>query len=347
MKKFLLSAGALLLAAGLALSWAGTRMGGESRATVRLFGHSWDVYAPTTGWNVVSTTVHEVYAASSTPTPSLSQAVDQAQQSQDVVFTDSDSTQFSSISLDVDLGSVTIAAGDDYGVEINTWGAGYEVNHWYSGGTLTIESNDSGSVLPANCGSDITIYVPVSAWLESLYVDLDLGDLTLAGLHVEQADIDLDLGSLTGDALVVTTSFQVDADLGEVNLSGDLGEYVDISADLGSVQLGLTRPADEYCWQLEADLGSITVDGKKQHVNDENEVTGGYGGRVIEVDASLGSITVDFDQDFGGAVPHLATPRPEKPAPPSAVAQEGTATVTEDRGSEAAPDSVWAETTAE
>lgn len=299
MKKFLLSAGALLLVAGLALSWTGVRMGGETVATVRLFGHSWDVYAPTAGWGVsmVHDPVHDPMATPrAEPTASLGQAVDRAE---DVTFIEQeDDTSFSSISLDVDLGTVTIVPGEDYGVEIRCWGAGYEVHHRYSGDMLIIENDDSGAFVAANCGSEITVTVPANAWLESLYVDLDLGDLTLAGLHVEQADIYLDLGSLTGEGLVVTTSLQVDADLGEVALSGDLGEYVNISADLGSVELDLTRSADEYCWELEADMGSITVDGKKQRANDENEVTGGYGDRMIEVDASLGSITLNFDQDF-------------------------------------------------
>ena len=319
MKKFLLSAGALLLAVGLGLSWVGVRMGGETMATVRLFGRTWNVYAPSAGWGVVSTTVHEVAAA--TPTASLGQA-------EDVTFIEQDGTPFTSIDLNVDLGTVTIAAGEDYSVDIRSWGAGYEVHHWYSGGTLTIESADS-SVLPANCGSEITIVVPADVWLESLYVDLDLGDLTLAGLQLEYADINLDLGSLTGEALTVATSFQVDAALGEVNLFGDLGEYVGVSADLGSVQLGLSRPASEYYCELEADMGSVTVDGKKQRPGDNNEITCGYGDRVIEVDANLGSITVDFDQDFAGETSQ-ATPRPERPAPPSAVAQEGTATVIEE-----------------
>lgn len=335
MKKFLLSAGALLLVFGLVLSWVGVRLGGESRATVRLFGRSWDVYAPSAGWDVVSASV--VTSRADTPQASLGQSVERAD---NVVFTDNETTPFSSISLDVDLGSVTVAAGDDYCVDIRTWGKGYEVNHWYSGGTLTIESSDSGAFLPTNCGSEITVYVPADVWLESLYVDLDLGDLTLAGLNLEYAEIDLDLGSLTGEALTVTTTFQVDADLGEVNLFGDLGEYVDISADLGSVQLGLSKPASEYSWELEADMGSIMVDGKKQRANDENEVTGGNGNRVVEVDASLGSITVDFGQDFAGERPSVE--RPERP--PVEALQEGTATVTVDKGSVSAPESVWAET---
>lgn len=287
MKKFLLTAGLILLGAGLGLSWAGIRMGGETKATVSLFGRSWDVYAAGTGWRD-----HE-----NTSTALPGHAVERADS---VTTTDMDAASFSSVNLDVDLGSVTIAAGDDYGVEIRSWGAGYKVEHWYSGGTLYIESNDSDVVLPTNCGSEITVYVPMGVRLESLYVDLDLGDLTLAGLRMEYAEVDLDLGSLTGEALEVTTTFQVDADLGEVTLYGDLGECVDISADLGSVQLGLSRPASDYCWELEADMGSITVDGRKQRTDDDNEATGGNGNRFIEVEASLGNITLDFDQDFAG-----------------------------------------------
>lgn len=341
MKKFLLSAGALLLVVGLGLSWAGVRMGGETKATVRLFGRSWEVFAPSAGWGVVSTTVHEVAAAAS-----MSPSDRGVELEGDVVFTDNDNTPFSSIDLDVDLGEVTIAAADDFGVEIECWGKGYEINHWYSGDTLYIEDTDNGiQLLPDSFGSNITVYVPMDVWLESLYVDLDLGSLTLAGLQLEYADIDLDLGDLTGEALTVATSMHVEASLGAVNLFGDLGEYVEISADLGSVQLGLTRPASEYCCELEADMGSVTVDGKKQRLGDDSEIICGYGDRVIEVDANLGSITVDFDQDFAGEASRAT--RPERSAPPSAVAQEGTATVTEDKGSETAPDSVWAETTAE
>lgn len=331
MKKFLLSVGALLLAAGLGLSWVGVRMGGETMATVRLFGRTWNVYAPSTGWGIQSTT-HNAEYAEAVPTASLGQAGERAD---DVAFAGEETTPFTSISLDVDLGNVTITKGDDFGVEIKTWGSGYEVEHWYSGDTLYIESADSGRLLADNCGSEITVYVGSGVWLESLYVDLDLGDLTLAGLQIEYADIELDLGNLTGEALTVTTSFHVDADLGAVDLFGDLGEYVDISADLGSVQLGLSRPESEYSWELEADMGSITVDGRKQRVNDENEVIGGYGNRTILVDASLGSITVDFDQDFSGEATQAGS------APATA---EDIAVVTEDKGTMAAPDSVWAET---
>lgn len=337
MKKFLLSAGALLLVVGLGLSWMGVRMGGETQATVRLFGRSWEVFAPSAGWGVVTVQANHERTASATSIP-----VDEA--AEDVVPTSHDVTPFTSIDLDVDLGNVTIAAGDGYGVDIRSWGAGYQIDHWYSGGTLTIESTDSGSVLPANCGSEITVYVPSDVWLESLRVDLDLGSLTLAGLQLEYAEIALDLGDLTGEALTVATSMQVEASLGAVNLFGDLGEYVAISADLGSVQLGLTRPASEYCCELEADMGSVTVDGRKQRLGDDSEIICGYGDRVIEVDASLGSITVDFDQDFAGEARRTAS---SSEAPVTFIpeeVQEGAATVTEDRGTLSALEGDWAET---
>lgn len=337
MKKYLLSAGALLLAVGLALSWAGQRMGGETMATVRLFGRAWNVYAPSAEWGA-GWSVRSAEYAEAVPTASLGQSVDRAD---NMTFTEQDGSPFSAIDLDVDLGNVTIAAGEDYGVEINCWGAGYEVHHWYNGGTLTIESADNGAFTTANCGSEIKVFVPTDVWLESLYVNLDLGDLTLAGLQVEYADIDLDLGSLTGEAMTVTSAFQVDADLGDVNLFGDLGEYVDISADLGGVQLALSRPVTDYCWELEADLGSITVDGKVQRANGESTASGGHGDRMIEVDASLGSITVDFGQDFGGDRP------PMEKAGETAIVEEkqGTVPVTEGTGDSAASarDSVWVE----
>lgn len=338
MKKFLLTAGAVLLAAGLSLSWLGLRMGGETMATVHLFGRAWDVYAPAAGLggtvparDTASSAVDEVQPADppahagtweNAATPSASGPVTSGQ-------------PFSSIYLDVDLGEVTIAAGDDFGVEINSWGQGYQVEHWYAEGTLHIEDTDSGiELLPKNFGSNIIVYVPEGHWLDSLDVDVDLGSLTLKGLQIREAEIDLDLGSLTGEALTAD-HFTVDADLGDVSLSGDLGKYVEVSADLGSVHLGLTRPAAEYCWKLEADMGSVTVDGKKQAPDDDNEVTGGRGDRVIEVDASLGSITLDF----GVSLPQQALSSSADIPRVQAVAGQAT----EDRGEHTAADSVWQE----
>lgn len=274
MKKGMAILGAILLAVGLGMSFTGRALGGETRATVRLFGHSWEVTAPGMGhWNISTATVE------SPPDTGFSSTTEIG--------------PFTGISLDVDLGNVTVAAGDDYLVDINYWGNGYQVLWANDGDTLQIWSESDGAVTEVNCGSDITVYVPAGAELEYLSARLDLGSLTMAGLTMDWADLDLNLGEVMGEGLTVRDNVNVDADLGSVALYGDLAGGVQINAALGDVTLGLSRSAAHYCWDLSADLGSVTVNGQRSG-GFSSSVTGGDGDAVLQVDADLGSITVDF-----------------------------------------------------
>lgn len=280
MKKAMAILGAVLLVVGMGMSWVGRGLGGQTRATVRLFGRSWEVSAPDAGgWHISAASIRD---RESTPTDVASEVFEAA--------------PFTGISLDVDLGDVTIAPGDDYLVEISCWGGGYDV-HWANAGdTLMIWSESSPGWSTDGRGSEITVYVPGGAELSCLTVLLDLGDVTLAGLTADTAELDVNLGDVTGEGLTVREYLNVDADLGNVTLYGDLSGAVEIDADLGDVTLGLSRPSSHYNWDLSADMGSITVDGQ-EHGGFSSSVTGGNGGTILQVDADLGSITVDFDQE--------------------------------------------------
>lgn len=275
MKKGMLTLGLILMVLGLGLSWTGRRLGGETRATVRLFGHSWEVAAPGAtlrgGWHISSADIHEPV---STAVPGSAD----------------ETAAFTAVGLDVALGSVTVAAGDSYLVDVSYWGKGYKVLWTNDNGALKIWSESDGVVTGANCGSDITVYVPAGAALKDLNVQLDLGNVTLAGLTVDTATLDLDLGDVIGEELTVCSSLYVDADLGAVTLYGDLSGSVEIDADLGDVTLGLRKPADNYTWDLTAHLGSVTVDGRSHSGNSSSDT----GGSTLKVDADLGNIRVDF-----------------------------------------------------
>lgn len=292
MKKFLLSAGVFLLAAGLALSTLGLRMGGRATASVHLFGRTWDVSAPFAGGAMVVGSARSVTAAIEEHAPSATLMPGNAVA--DVTSSEPEDLEpFSFISVDVDLGDVTIAAGDDYAVSIDYWGPGYRVDFKNRDGMLVVQSSGgSGHIVGSSYGSNIVIYVPSGTSLDTVQANLDLGSLTMAGLTVHEVEAELDLGSFVGEGLTVTGHFDVDADLGDVTIYGQLGESVVIDADLGSVTLGLSNPASDYYWSLSADLGSVTVDGSTLGSN--KTVTGGHGGNWLKVDADLGSITVDF-----------------------------------------------------
>lgn len=287
MKKAMAMLGCILVAVGLGLGWIGGRMGGSNYASVHLFGRDWDVYAPMagSGFNAIrhaTVAEHEPVAMQGLATSASTET-----------------GAFRNIDLDIEMGDVTVAAGDDYLIDISAWGVGYGVTWENDGGVLKVRS-ESGAVGTINCGSSVTIYVPADV-LELVELDIDLGSVTLAGVTIDRLDVDLDLGELTGEGVTVLNGVTVDADLGSVTLFGDLTETVDISADLGDVTLCLARPRDEYHWDLSADLGSVTVDGVGNGKM-SGSVTGGGGGFKITVEASLGSIQVVFDGEISAAI---------------------------------------------
>lgn len=286
MKKAMAILGAILLVIGLGMSWTGRALGGESRATVRLFGRSWSVYAPEGGsWGgarIVRSTSTGVYQNEPTSTPSA------------VAVEVVGEKAFSEICLDLEVANVTVAAGDDYLVEISCWGDGYQVQRVIGNGMLFLWSESDSFVTGATCGSDITIYVPADEKLEYVSAQLDLGSITLAGLTMDWADLDVDLGDVIGEDLTVCGYLHVDADLGAVTLYGDLDGSVEIDANLGDVTLGLAQPASHYCWDLTASLGSVTVD-RRSYNGISSSDAGGSGDAMLHVDTDVGNIQVDFN----------------------------------------------------
>lgn len=309
MKRVFLMLGTVLLIAGLALSWKGYEMGGQEVATVHLFGQlfggSVQVYAPTAGWfgrplvrvrSGTETVIDqiEIVGFGSEPEPTL------LPRNAEFVFPANSAVSclvepFHTLDIDLELGNVVVWSGDDdYSVFVDCQCSDHAVSCTVQDGVLSLwNSGDGVGLNPAQHGCDIIICVPSDRALNELDAAVDLGSVTLSGLTLKTANLNLNLGSLTGENLTVLGDLVASVDLGSVDLEGDLAGVTDISADLGSVTLFLLRPASDYSWVLTADLGSITVGGRDQSSH-SGRVTAGRGDIPLTVQASLGSITLDF-----------------------------------------------------
>ena len=278
MKKKLLWTGLCLLAVGIGMSWAGRAMGGSVEAKTNLFGQSIYMYcAPS-------------YVISGGPLFSASYSGDQKNE----IINNQNLAAFQSLDIKVDLGDVTVVEGDSYGVELSWWGVNYQLNYSNENGKLKVwSSSKSGiSLSTSNVGSEVTVTVPAGTVLDSLDLNVDLGDAYLDGLRARQADLTLSLGNLTGYEMEVSERTTVKADLGDVSLSGDFRGKIDVEADLGSVELNFAGPGSDYNYDLNLSLGSAQIDGAECS---GNHVTGGRGSNTIKVNADLGDIQLNFD----------------------------------------------------
>lgn len=304
-KTVLITAG-VLLAVGIGLGVSGRAMGGETSMDMNLFG-----YDVTVGTGVFTAGVQNGSNWSSSG--------------------DQELEAFQSLEIDVDLGDVTVQAGDHYGVELEWSGKKYEL-HWSNeNGLLRVWSTDKMPI-GINLGSlnaSATVTVPRDTRLErveiqadlgrvsvsklradTLYVEadlgdvdvaeidaedvtliLDLGELSMEGLSAESVDVVASLGSVTGRDMTVREKLTVEADLGSVDLRGELHKYTSVMADLGSIRVDAGLPADECSYQLQVDMGEIRVDGKKQ----DDNASSSRGDNHFEFDASMGDIELNFN----------------------------------------------------
>lgn len=279
--KVLGSLGALLLMAGALLALTGWFMGGRSvRSADDLPWPFYRSFASSSTWETADTPDDWVYDGSD-HLPS---------------FTDLD--------VELDLGSVTVQPGEDFGIRLS-WTPGnsdYALHYEVKNGTLRVWNSSIDLIrLPTSVPtlhSDVVITVPEGTRLSQADLDLSLGDAYLSGFQVQDLTVDCDLGEAS-IAYLEAGEAELTLDLGSLTLldcrfmdagvslsMGDLnaseltvtGELT-VDSDMGSVELygALGRKTD-----ISADAGDVVVTAGLPRTDC------GY-----DLHADMGNITVD------------------------------------------------------
>lgn len=203
------------------------------------------------------------------------------------VSTELSEDRFTSLELDIDAANVTIEKGDAFGVN---WegDSGRKPEVQLKGSTLHVKQSSGFHILPSFTGQDtLTVTIPDSQELQSLTVDLDMGNLTVREIQAGKTDLDLDMGNvqLTDAAF---TSLEVDAAMGNISFSELTVEKGSMDADMGNIEgSGLN---DFSSFEMDADLGNIEVDLHQE----EAELT-------LKVSTDLGNAKVNGEKTGSGA----------------------------------------------
>jgi DUF4097 and DUF4098 domain-containing protein YvlB len=111
------------------------------------------------------------------------------------------------------------------------------------------------------------------ATADSLILDLNAGDLRADDIKAEDIDVINDFGKITFDRLVFT------------------GRCI-MESNAGDVELDLNMSEDDVGYELTADAGSVTVNGRGYGSSVVNRLAGA--GAELRVKVDFGSIRVDF-----------------------------------------------------
>ncbi|MDR0851300.1 MAG: DUF4097 domain-containing protein [Clostridiales Family XIII bacterium] len=255
--KIMLSIGAAVLIVGLALGTAGFFLGGMNSVTVSRDG------------------IHVVGS----------------HEAQELIKVDETYAAFDAISINVDLlDEVIIKSGDTYAVR----GQNYEdrggLNAVVNNGILEITTplvNGFGFgrnwTWNINFGFDVNraercyieITIPEDAVLESLYVDVDVSDVSFIDVKCDDLTADVDLGNLSLRNIVAEKALLID-NCGDMTLTGFNSGTLELKSDLGNVKIdGVLKGRNV----IDSSSGNVTLMG----IQVEN----------LDLDVDLGDIKID------------------------------------------------------
>lgn len=288
--KGLLGAAAFFVAAGLILALAGWAMGADTNLDVNLDGHRVRIGPHgINGWNDWEYTG----AAGEEHTGGAREL-----------------GGFRNIDIAATIADISFETAQDYGVELRWYDERLEMDYQVEGDTLSIwntrqsfnsmNSPKTGRVvvyLPENAGLDsVSIQVDMGdihmedRMVDSLFINSDMGRAQLSGITARSLDMYCDMGGLSALDCTVTDSLTASNSMGEIEISGDIRGTVDLEDDMGSITLRTAAPVSDFGYDLEVDMGKLTVNGRTYTGHTERE----GGPHSLYARNSMGNIDLSF-----------------------------------------------------
>ena len=186
-----------------------------------------------------------------------------------------------SVEVDVDCGDLRLQKGEEFAVSLGWNLRNYTMRYWVEDGVLKVEDESWGGGKWGdnfNVECKMILTVPAEWALDVLRLSTEFGDI----------EVDVDITA------------------GEVDLSTSMGDVVcrslqardlEAKSDLGDVVIHLPGEQEEYTWDLETSMGTLTVDGQTQN-SGMGDITalGGDGPNYVEAEAAMGDIQIHFSK---------------------------------------------------
>lgn len=188
------------------------------------------------------------------------------------------------LELDVDLANITIESADVNQIRATLkegYTRYYEVD--VDGDTLHISYDVAGHSFKQ--GPKIVVEVPKQMALENIYIDTDLGEVSLLDLEqpMQVLEINSDLGNILvedckvngnctltaamGNIVIDNSCFKkidMSAGMGNIEFSGTVEGDITAQADMGNIEVELDGKEEDYNIELGADMGEVKYKGQKQ-----------------------------------------------------------------------------------
>lgn len=202
------------------------------------------------------------------------------------------------ITLDCALLNVEFEEGDEFAVYYEG-SKRLQPEFSWKDGVLTVEQSDSQGKNTADkkwndrvTDADLTIEIPESAVLDTVNLDVALGNVELDGVSAKTVIIEANLGNVEAEDLDAET-VRINADLGNVELYEVKFTNLTADASMGNIIVESARRISDYVITANASLGNVEIEGRKVATNDSYKQSGkGDFTGTIQADASMGNVEI-------------------------------------------------------
>lgn len=157
------------------------------------------------------------------------------------------------------------------------------------GGSCTLKEIKADDLNIVNSMGKTTVE---AADLKTLTIDADSGEISLTGVTADQGEFTSDMGRINGKDMS-TKGLKVRSSSGEVVLDGKLFGLTDITSDMGAVTVDPGAPKEQFNYELNADMGSVSVGGDQY--SGDVAINNGSAPNTLKIKTDMGAIKVNFN----------------------------------------------------
>lgn len=207
--------------------------------------------------------------------------------SKELISDDSALGMFDTIHLTANVMELTVKPGEDYGIEYSCT-EGLVPTYEVKDGELIVEQ-EKDMTLFGNNRCSVTITIPEEKALDQVFMDIDVGDVTVENMEIVSFTLEADVGDLNIKN-VNSKDMTFTCDTGDIEADNVTFTNLDIQTDVGDVDVRSAVNLDEYSFEMRCDVGEITINGDDS--GNEHNVKGSAG--TVTIQSDVGDVDVNY-----------------------------------------------------
>lgn len=129
---------------------------------------------------------------------------------------------------------------------------------------------------------------------ENVTMDVNMGNIEIDGLKADHLQIDVSMGNVEVEN-ARAGSLDAETEMGNIEFSGVVDGGISAWVSMGSIALELEQEQTDFDYEISADMGSVTVNGKEYSGLSAAWRENNGAGRKLTANSNMGSIDIFFE----------------------------------------------------